>query len=93
MLPSPSGAVELGYWIVPSQWGKGFATEAARAVIALAQGSLRLTRIVASHILDNKASATVLRNLGFVDTGEVVMHESRASGRAGCRFGRSPTGQ
>ena len=29
--------VELGYWIVPSHWGLGFATEAGRAVIAMAR--------------------------------------------------------
>ena len=33
----PSGAVELGYWIAPPYWGKGFATEAGRALIDIAR--------------------------------------------------------
>ena len=32
----PSGAVELGYWIAPAHWGRGFATEAGRALIEIA---------------------------------------------------------
>ena len=27
-----AGAVEIGYWIASSYWGRGFATEAARAL-------------------------------------------------------------
>ena len=44
--PRPDGALELGYWIARPYWGLGFATEAARAVIAIARDALRLERLV-----------------------------------------------
>ncbi|UVO54410.1 GNAT family N-acetyltransferase [Sphingomonas sp. SUN039] len=61
--------VELGYWIVPSHWGRGFATEAGRAVIAMARDTLRLDRLVSGHFVENPASGRVLRKLGFAATG------------------------
>ena len=61
--------MELGYWIVPSCWGLGFATEAGRAVVELAHGSLRVDRLVSGHFVDNPASGRVLEKLGFVRTG------------------------
>ncbi len=71
---------ELGYWIVPSHWGLGFATEAGRAVIAMARDSLRIDRLISGHFVDNPASGNVLRKLGFAETGEVFERESRARG-------------
>jgi RimJ/RimL family protein N-acetyltransferase len=65
-----AGQVILGYWIVPSSWGKGFATEAGRAVIDLARGTLRIGQLKAQHFVDNPASGRVLRKLGFAATGE-----------------------
>ena len=64
----PSGAVELGYWIGRAHWGKGFATEAGRALIDIAK-ALKLPRLEASHFLDNPASGRVLEKLGFRPTG------------------------
>lgn len=73
--PGEQGAVELGYWIARDQWGRGYATEAARAVLTVAR-ALGHGRIEASHFLDNPASGRVLRKLGFVPTGE---HRPRRS--------------
>jgi RimJ/RimL family protein N-acetyltransferase len=56
---------ELGYWLAPEHWGHGYATEAGRAVVALADDSLRLPRLAACHALDNPASGKVLAKLGF----------------------------
>ena len=64
------GEVELGYWIARDEWGKGYATEAARAVLTLAR-TLGHRRIVAGHFEDNPASGKVLRKLGFRPTGEI----------------------
>lgn len=69
---TPDGDTELGYWIARPYWGLGFATEAARALIANARESLRLKRLVAGHFLDNPASGRVLRKLGFRSTGDTV---------------------
>ncbi len=73
------GASELGYWIVPSLWGRGYATEAARAVVAAARHSLRIDRLVSGHFIDNPASGAVLLKLGFVATGE-ELRDCRAAG-------------
>lgn len=73
--PSDGGAVELGYWITRSHWGRGLATEAARAVLSVAR-ALGYDRVEAGHFLDNPASGRVLRKLGFTATGE---HRPRRS--------------
>ena len=75
------GQSELGYWIVPSHWGRGYATEAARAVVAAARDSLRIDRLVSGHFTDNPASGAVLRKLGFV-AGVEELRECRAAGVA-----------
>lgn len=64
----------LGYWLARDQWGQGYATEAGRAVVALADESLRLPRIKACHALDNPASGRVLRKLGFWPDGTGRLH-------------------
>ena len=71
---------ELGFWIARAHWGKGFATEAGRAVLALADASLRLPRVKARHALDNPESARVLRKLGFRSTGKKAWAASLARG-------------
>jgi RimJ/RimL family protein N-acetyltransferase len=71
---------ELGYWIARDCWGRGYATEAGRAVIALADGSLRLPRIRARRMLDNARSAKVLRKLGFQPTGKKAWSASLVRG-------------
>lgn len=65
-----SVAPELGYWIARPHWGKGYATEAGAAVIAIAR-TLGHREVRASHFLDNPASGRVLRKLGFEPTGRV----------------------
>ncbi len=75
----PSGAVEMGYWIGRQHWGKGFATEASRALIEIAK-VLKLPRLEASHFLDNPASGRVLEKLGFVATGMSAERYSCARG-------------
>lgn len=78
--PVDDGCAELGYWLARDQWGKGYATEAGRAVVAIADESLRLPRLKASHALDNPASGGVLTKLGFLPNGVGRLH-SRARGQ------------
>jgi RimJ/RimL family protein N-acetyltransferase len=78
--PEEDGSVHLGYWIARPHWGRGYATEAGRAAIALAKDSLRLKRLSSAHFLDNPASGRVLGKLGFRPHGEVRMRTSRARG-------------
>ncbi len=64
------GEVEVGYWIVPGQRGRGFAGEALRAVTAQAR-ALGYRRLVASHFADSQGTHAVLESAGFRDTGQV----------------------
>jgi RimJ/RimL family protein N-acetyltransferase len=59
------GIALLGYWLTPDAWGRGYATEAGRAVLDMARHALPLRRLEARHHLDNPASGRVLRKLGF----------------------------
>jgi [ribosomal protein S5]-alanine N-acetyltransferase len=56
---------ELGYWLGVPYWGKGFATEAARAMLHYGFEDLHLHRIHASHFKHNPRSGRVLRKLGM----------------------------
>lgn len=56
---------ELGYWLDQSAWGQGFATEAARALVAFAFNELGLDELRSGHATDNPASGRVLKKLGF----------------------------
>ena len=66
------GERELGYWIARPHWGRGYATEAGRAVVDIARNALRLPRLKAGHFMDNPASGRVLHKLGFRPTGRVT---------------------
>ena len=76
----PDGRRELGYWLARPHWGRGYATEAGRAVLAIARDGLRLTRLTSGHFLDNPASGRVLEKLGFRPTGQIVPRYSAARG-------------
>ena len=56
---------EIGYWIGVDHWGRGFATEAARAVVTYAFSELRLHRVHARHLTRNAASGRVMQKLGM----------------------------
>ena len=70
------GEIELGYWVSRPFWNRGYATEAGRAVLQNAR-TLGHKRLVASHFVDNPASGSVLRKLGFQPTGQTAGRFSR----------------
>ncbi|KHK89370.1 GNAT family N-acetyltransferase [Novosphingobium malaysiense] len=80
-LDRAEGGAELGYWIARDHWGRGYATEAVRAVVGLA-GAMRHTRVVAEHFVDNPASGRVLEKAGFRRTARVVERFSKGRGQA-----------
>jgi RimJ/RimL family protein N-acetyltransferase len=59
------GAPELGYRLRRSAWGRGVATEAARAIVDHGREGLGLETIMAIAHRDNVASHGVLGKLGF----------------------------
>ncbi len=64
----PSGDTEIGWHFHPAAWGRGYASEAASAVLAhaFARG---LDRVVAVTHPDNAASQAVCRRIGMTPRG------------------------
>jgi RimJ/RimL family protein N-acetyltransferase len=58
-------AVELGYRLRQSVWGKGYATEGARALIRKGFTELGAWRVVATTYQDNRASRRVMEKAGL----------------------------
>jgi RimJ/RimL family protein N-acetyltransferase len=65
---------ELGYWIGVPYWGRGYATEAATAVVAHAFDDLGLNRVYAYHFTTNPASGRVLQKIGMRHEGTRRAH-------------------
>jgi ribosomal-protein-alanine N-acetyltransferase len=61
----PGWGVELGYWLAPSAWGRGYAGELAAACIAHARDGLGLSELQAFARPGNTASCRVLERAGF----------------------------
>ncbi|MFH9352401.1 GNAT family N-acetyltransferase [Kitasatospora sp. NPDC017646] len=65
--PDPSGTVTVGYGLVPAARGRGYASEALRALLELARA--RGVRVVGDTDLDNTASQHVMTAAGMRPTG------------------------
>ena len=74
--------IELGFWIGKPYWGRGYATEAARALVGYAFDKLGLTQIVAGAFRENRASRRVLEKVGF---GKTTLAEVNWPHRGGHR--------
>lgn len=64
-------APELGYWLGEPHWGQGYASEAARAVVAAARAA-GVSSLRSRALLSNAGSRNVLKKLGFIETGEDI---------------------
>ena len=67
--PKQGGVGELGYWIARQCWGRGYASEAASALITCARDNLSFHRLTAVTDPENEPSHRVLLRAGFVCTG------------------------
>lgn len=56
---------EIGYEYDPDYWGQGYATEAARAVVAYGFDMMKVHHIWAHRVADNAGSLRVLEKLGM----------------------------
>ena len=65
---------ELGYWVGRPHWGQGYASEAARAVVACAFEGFGMYRVHAHHLSRNPASGAVLRRAGMRHEGTLRGH-------------------
>lgn len=67
------GGAEIGFWLAPDQWGRGYATEIAAALAQLAR-ELGFDPVWAVVLPDNAGSCRVLEKAGFVRDGEAVRY-------------------
>lgn len=68
---------EVGYWIGVPYWNRGFATEAAGAVLDYGFAALGLHRVLGRSFTRNPASGRVLRKLGMRHEGTMREHLRR----------------
>jgi RimJ/RimL family protein N-acetyltransferase len=60
---------DVGYAFLEAAWGRGYATEAAAAVLDFARDRLGLSTVAAITSPDNAASQQVLRKIGLMFVG------------------------
>jgi [ribosomal protein S5]-alanine N-acetyltransferase len=65
---------ELGYWIGRAHWGRGYASEAAGALLRWGVRTRGLHRVHAAHLSRNPASGGVLRKIGMRHEGTLRGH-------------------
>lgn len=70
--------VDLGYRFMKSYWGRGIATESAKASIKLGFETLGLSRIIAMVLPENIASIKVLEKLNFKYEKDIIEDEQLA---------------
>lgn len=73
------GAYKLSFWLARQHWHQGYASEAAKKVLAFAFHDLRAERVQATWFADNPAAGRVLEKLGF-EPVEAYRREDLARG-------------
>lgn len=73
-------APELGYWLGEPYWGHGYATEAAKAVVAAAR-TAGYAALRSRALLHNARSRSVLRKAGFTEIGETTEATNNLAGQ------------
>ena len=77
-------ACELGYWLGPDFWARGFATEIVDAVINWLGQKTQVKTLYAQTADENKASRKLLEKVGFIHSGTPPQEISRCGHGAGC---------
>jgi len=70
------GETEVLWTLRPDAWGKGYATEAARAALDFGFGTIGLELIFAITKPDNRASQAVMKRLGLIYRRDVVYRDT-----------------
>jgi RimJ/RimL family protein N-acetyltransferase len=73
--------VDLGFAFLPAYWSKGYAAEAAEAVLRYGRSVLGLSRIVAITSLDNQDSMKLLGRIGFKEESILKLSEGESEVR------------
>ena len=74
-MPDANGCVEIAYGVAPAYRGRGYATDAARALVEQAFADPRVVTVCAHTLPEPNASTRVLAKCGLVKIGEVVVPE------------------
>ena len=75
--------VEIGWRLAKDYWGRGYATEGARAALAFAFDTLRLEEVVSFTVPGNERSRGVMEKLGMErDPGDDFDHPLLPKGHA-----------
>ena len=75
-----SPCVEIGWRLAPAFWGQGFASEAARAALAVGFDPLGLAEIVSFTSLLNLRSRAVMQRIGMVNADQDFDHPALPDG-------------
>jgi [ribosomal protein S5]-alanine N-acetyltransferase len=70
--PDAQGRVEIGYGIATAYRGKGYATEAAQAMVDFAFGHPDVASVIAHTMPNENPSTSVLQKVGMVKIGETI---------------------
>ena len=62
---------EIHYWLATDRTGRGYVTEAARALLEWSRGALGARRVVLHAGIENQRSLAVAARLGFTRDGEL----------------------
>ncbi|ASK64461.1 GNAT family N-acetyltransferase [Virgibacillus phasianinus] len=65
--------IEIGYWISHKHWGKGYATESAKALLEYGNKYLDKQRFISLIQPDNLASQKVAKKIGMGLDREIVL--------------------
>lgn len=63
------GICSFAYMLCPEYWGKGYATEALKAVLDFAFARLEVKQVNVDHFVSNPASGAVMRKVGMIYQG------------------------
>lgn len=75
-----SPCVEVGWRLGQRHWGKGYATEAARAALAFGFDELALEEIVSFTAIVNRRSRAVMERIGMTNAGQDFEHPAVPEG-------------
>jgi [ribosomal protein S5]-alanine N-acetyltransferase len=68
---------ELAYWVGKRFWGKGFGTEAAKALVHFCFDKLELNKVFAASFIDNPGSWRIMEKIGLSYEGTLKQHVAR----------------
>jgi RimJ/RimL family protein N-acetyltransferase len=77
----PGQLPELGYWLGEPYWGKGFMSEAVKALLEAAFATGLYPRLRARALASNAGSLNVLEKAGFKRTGETTDNFAHNTGK------------